>query len=662
MEWLAGAVAGHRSAIRAGLAWGLGLLLCAPLWASSRDLQRALESGDFSSLSIEALMSIQVVSVSKQLEPLQHAAAAIYVLTGEEMRRAGARNLPEALRLVPGLSVARVDAHTWVVTARGFASTLADKLEVLMDGRSLYTPLFSGVYWDVQDSFLADIDRIEVIRGPGAALWGANAVNGVINIVTRSAADSQGALVSADLGGDGDLKNFAAARYGGRVGTRGHFRVYAKSSDYQAQEMVGSTDANDAWHRRRTGFRTDWRLSATDTLTVQGDAYWGNSRIRSSGLEEEVSGNNLITRWSRIASDGDGFSLQLYYDRTDRDNHFTLAEDRDTYDLDFRHHFSVGERQQWVWGGGYRRSEDEIVNHLPAVLAFTPSSRSTETVNLFVQDQIQLLRERAKLTLGVKVEDNDFTGTELQPSARLTYLPTATQTLWAAVSRAVRMPNRVDHNVRSVLDESPTGIVSGSEDFESEEVIAYELGYRSLLSEHLNLDVALYYNEYEQLRGLDNTPVLRPIPQDPLISNEGSGHGSGIETVLHWHAAQYWTLIAAYTYQDLQFSADSGSSDTFIETNNRRDPRNQALLRSLWDISDRWQLDAALRYVDALPDEGVPAYTELNARLAWLAASDLEFALVGNNLLDRAHPEFDISSGVEISRSIHGIVTWRYSD
>ncbi len=506
-------------------------------WSTNAESAEMLPD-DLSTLSLESLMNIEVTSVSKRAENLTSAAAAVFVLSGEEIRRSGVRSLPEALRLVPGVTVAQIDAHTWAVTARGFNSSLSDKLEVLLDGRSLYTPFFSGVYWDEKNTFMQDIERIEVIRGPGATLWGANAVNGVINIITKSASDTQGTVVEGGAG-SGGVSRFAGARHGGKLGESGHYRAYVQTFEYDENQRRSGIDAQDGGDLSQLGFRSDWTRGERDAFTVQGDLYEGTAEEQ---VDTQMEGYNLIGRWTRQLSETSEWSVQFFYDHYLRDDPTSnYQEERDTYDVDFSHRFRWLPKHEIVWGGGYRRSSDDIESFL-----FDPASRTLETYNLFIQDQIDL-SDKLKLTIGSKFEQNDFTGFEIQPSLRFAYLVDDQHTFWGAISRAVRTPNRVDHD----LFVPP--VVVGSSDFESETVIAYELGYPTFLRDNLTLDTAIYYNVYDNLRGVNNSLAT------PEVSNEGDGEGYGLETSAVWRLSDELTVRGSYNYQYVDFNAKSGS-------------------------------------------------------------------------------------------------------
>ncbi|HEY2737950.1 MAG TPA: TonB-dependent receptor, partial [Thermoanaerobaculia bacterium] len=418
------------------------VLAAAPLPVPTAQVAQAVDPAELKNLSIEELMQLDVTSVSRRSERLSQAAAAIAVITQEDLRRSGVTNLPDALRLVNSLFVGRSSQRDWAITARGFAITTANKLLVLIDGRSIYTPLFSGTFWDVQDTLLEDVDRIEVIRGPGATLWGANAVNGIINIITKRAADTQGGLAVAGAGHPLE-RGFGALRYGGTVGESGHYRVYGKGFDRGPLELAGGASADDPMHMGQGGFRTDWGEGKADAFTLQGDAYDG--RIgQALGGDTRVDGGNLLGRWSRHVAAGSDLDLQLYWDRTHRLIPETFEEHRDTFDLDLQNHLRVGERHDVVWGFGLRRTQDEVINS--AAVAFLPSRQSQDLYSVFAQDEIGL-RDDLHLTAGAKLEHNSYTGFELQPNVRMTWVLNDRRTVWGAVSRAVRTPTRLDENI-----------------------------------------------------------------------------------------------------------------------------------------------------------------------------------------------------------------------
>ncbi|HVR99809.1 MAG TPA: TonB-dependent receptor [Thermoanaerobaculia bacterium] len=608
---------------------------------------------DLKDLSLEELMEIDVTSVSRRSERFSGVPAALTVLTADEIRRSGANSLPEVLRLATGLHVARADGRTWAISARGFNITTANKLLVLIDGRTVYTPLFSGVFWDVQDTLLDDIERIEIIRGPGATLWGANAVNGVINIITRSAGTTQGGLAIA--GGGTEERAFGGVRYGAPLGERGHYRAYAKYSDRDALQRASGADARDPMWLGQGGFRSDWRGSDADTFTLQGDAYTGRSgeAIRD---DSDVDGSNLLGRWSRAFSDTSNMELQVYWDRTHRHIPGLFEEHLDTWDLDFQHSLRLAGRHDVVWGFGYRLMRDRVGNG--SVVAFLPPRRTMELGSVFAQDEIELVADRLRLTVGSKLEYNDSTGLEVQPNVRLSWTPDERRTLWGAVSRAVRTPTRIDEDfvVYSVEGDIFT---QGSRDFDSEKLLAYELGFRSQLRPDLSLDVATFYNVYDDLRSQEQAPGGGP----PItLANNLEGETYGVELRSYWQATPRWRWHASYVYLEKDLRVLPGSTDVTGGKGEGNDPRHRASLRSSLDLADGVELDGWLRYVDELPFPEVPSYLELDLRLGWRPTEDLELALVGQNLLHESHPEFGVPTPIrpEVERGVYGKATWRF--
>lgn len=641
--------------------------------------------GELTELSLEQLMNIDVTSVSKKEERLFDAPAAIYVLTNEDIRRSGATTIPEALRMVPGLEVAQIDANKWAITARGFNTLFANKLLVLIDGRSVYTPFFSGVYWDVQDVMLEDIDRIEVIRGPGATLWGANAVNGVINITTKSAKETQGVLATTGFGSH--EQGFGAARYGGKIGDTLHYRVYAKYFNRENFVDLQGRDAPDDWDMIRGGFRFDWALAERDNVTLQGDLYDGDvggtenalsftppfSRVRR--VDEDTLGGNVIGRWTHTLSERSSTSLQLYYDRTERE--FTFRERRDTYDVDFQHDIAFGERHAVVWGLGYRLTSDDLRPLTGTLGSLDPSSRNDQLFSLFAQDQIRLIPERLALTLGSKFEHNDYSGFEVQPSIRLVWTPSQRHTVWGAVSRAVRTPSRVEENFRltTAVIPLPDGLPSsidlfGNRDLKAEELMAYELGYRMQPLDRLSVDIAAFYNVYDDLSSIEpGVPAFTftPVPHlsIPLIfKNKAHGETYGVEVASTLVATEWWRLMAGYTWLEMQLHKTPGSLASGVTDPERQSPHNQFNFRSFIDLPWRLQFDTMLYYVDNLPAFGTSSYFRLDLRLGWQPTEQLDFSLVGQNLNNRRHDEFGqvLGSGApsEIERSVYGKITWKF--
>jgi iron complex outermembrane receptor protein len=626
---------------------------------------------DLKGLSLEQLMDIPVTTVARHPEKLLDAASAVQVLTQEDIRRSGATSIAQVLRLADNLQVAQKNSHDWAISARGFNTALANKLLVMIDGRTVYTPLFSGVFWDIQDYLLEDIDRIEVISGPGGALWGANAVNGVINIITKSAKDTQGSY--AEGGGGSNPEGLAGARYGGSLSSNTSFRVYGKYVDRGDEVASDGAAVSDAWHQERGGFRLDSDPSARDTLTAQGDFYDGREDEPTGGTAT-TSGGNLLGRWSRKFSDTSDMSLQSYLDRThlvDPEPALTLAtlslappgmlqDDLTTYDIDFQHRFPLGSSNRIVWGLGYRYTHD-LVSNAPGI-GFLPTLLDQRLYSVFGQDEIAL-KSDLSFILGTKLEHNDYTGWELEPNARLRWTLIEGQALWGAVSRAVRTPSRVD---RDVFEAPPPRflLLEGGSEFASEKLIAYELGYRGQLTRRLSSSISTFYNLYSDLRSTSFTPAtVLPF----YFANNLEGRTYGMEFSADYRVLDNWSLHAGYTLLREHLWVKPGQADINDAHNETADPEHQFSLRSSLDLPRQVQLDTTLRWVDTLlinngPTTGmVPSYAELDARLAWHATHQLDLSVAGQNLLHDRHPEYGFpdSSRVEIARSVYAKVTWR---
>jgi iron complex outermembrane receptor protein len=603
-------------------------------------------------LTVEQLMDIEVTSVSKRPEKLSSAASAIQVITGDDIHRSGATSIPEALRLASNLEVAQIDSRQWAVTSRGFNNVFADKMLVLIDGRTVYTPLYAGVYWDVQDMALDDLDRIEVISGPGATQWGANAVNGVINITSKSAKDTQGGLITA--GGGTELRETGGVRYGGQVAPGVYYRVYGKYFDRGDTIRPNGRNGDDAWRMGQGGFRMDWDRGTGTTLTVQGDLYNGTA-TRAGPDNTGMSGSNLLGRWSRDLGENSDMKLQVYYDRTHRSIPGSFTQGLETYDVDFQHRFPLGQQHDIVWGFGYRMVDDDVIN-TPAN-AFLPPRVTRQWFNSFLQDEISLSDDRLHLTLGSKIEHNDYTGYELEPSLRVAWSPTKTQTLWSAVSRAVRTPSRIDRDLFSPA--TPPYRIAGGPNVVSEKLLAYELGYRVQVAPQLALSLATFYNDYQDLRSLE---PLTPPAAFPVMVNSGLlGYSTGAELTAEWRVTPAWRLHAGYTELHVHSEPQPGLPDRVSGRNVANDPSHQFRLRSLWDLSARWQLDATARAVSRINNQSVPGYAELDLRLGWLPFEAVELSVTGQNLLHNEHAEFNPpGSRREIPRGVYGKATWRF--
>ncbi|HSW06795.1 TonB-dependent receptor plug domain-containing protein [Aquabacterium sp.] len=641
---------------RRAVASRLLLLTLAAQGAASAASAVPSPASALSRLSLEELANIEISSVSKRTERLADAPAAAYVITREDIRRFGATSLAEALRLAPNLQVARSNANTYAISARGFNATGANKLLVLIDGRTVYTPLTAGVFWDMQDVMLEDIERIEVVSGPGGTLWGTNAVNGVINILTRPAAETPGTLLSAAAGTD---DRGAALRHGWRIGPETSARLYAKRTDYDATSTARGSDVVDAWHLQQAGLRLDHRDDGS-SWTLQGDAYDGKSDV--AGGERTVAGANLLARWNRALGPDAGLQLQAYYDRVQRHQLAGLGTfnlDLDTVDVDVQHHLAWGAMHDIVWGAGYRSMEHRTAGN--PLLQFQPAERKLSLVNVFAQDTLRIA-ERIKLTLGVKAERNSFTGVELQPTLRLAWKPSDERLVWAALSRAVRTPSPVDRdfvvlvNLNIADPSSPyNGRLLGGPDFVAERVNAYELGYRTQPTANLSYSASAFYNDYTRLRSIE-----RRASGDFVLGNQIAAHTYGIELWGRLRVNERWQLSAGYNRLVERFRFEAGSTDPGQAAAGANDPRYQASLRSQHDLPRDVSLDIGLRAVGALPNPAVPRHVALDLRLAWAVSPGLELSLAGFNLLDAQHPEFGSArSRSEIGRSANLRLVWK---
>jgi iron complex outermembrane receptor protein len=607
----------------------------------------------YRTMSIEELMEVEVTSASRRPERLAMAPSAIQVVEGDDIRRSGATDLPEALRLAPNLQVAQVNASQWAISARGFDNVLANKLLVMIDGRTVYTPFYAGVFWDVQHVLLEDVERIEVVSGPGGALWGANAVNGVISVLTKDAEATQGTYATASVGTA--RKDFAALRSGGRIAPDLYLRVYGQRFDNDSTVDGDGHDAKDDWGLTQGGFRADWKPGA-DTLTLQGDAYDGEPDP-DGGKPVVVRGANTLGRWRRVLSAGADVQVQAYYDWTWRDLRNGFSEDLVTYDFDAQHRFQLGRRNEVVWGLGCRLMEDTVQN-LDG-FAVTPADERLHLYSGFAQDDITIVMERLHLILGTRIEHNDFTGVEHQPSGRLAWTPTERDAVWAAVSRAVRTPARLDTDF--TLSLSPTfPVIVTSRDFDSETVLAYELGWRTQPLETLSVSAASFYNRYDHLRSAEPGPPPFGLPL--TFANGVEGETYGLELSGECQVTGAWRLRGGCTFMRKHLRTKPGSNDANDASAESDDPESQYLLQSTLDLPWRMDLDAVARYVAPLPDPHVPGYVGLDLRLASRPTANLEFAVVGQNLIGDRHPEFVPASPAprEIERSVYGSLAARW--
>ena len=649
------------------IAW-LGVVLFSfPAEALAQDSDK-FDIEDILKADIDQLMQLSVTTVAGVEQEWFTTPAAIDVITGDEVRRTGHRSLAEALRMSPGVFVGRINSQATSVGMRGFNGGLANKTLVLIDGRSVYDPLFSGSFWNVQDVLLEDLDRIEVIRGPGATLWGANAVNGVINVITKSARDTQGWYVS---GGAGTYEHaFGEARYGGAIGDNAWYRVYGKYFDRDHFVTADGESGHDDWDMGRGGFRFDAEGDNDITYTLQGDIY-DSTQIGERLLLLPVpnqhllftqdirdgrnSGGNTLFRIQKDVEQERGWSLQGYYDRTERVTNAGFRVHRDTYDIEWRHYFPLGERHDLMWGVAARSTSDDTWPGPNTIL--DPASRTLDRFNSFIQDTITLAPDRWFAMIGSKFTYNTYTDFEIQPSGRLWWTPSDRHTFWGAISRPVRVPSRIEREGTLVFGYVDTGLAGGGppsgvfaplgvfgDDVEAENLISYELGHRVRLTHDISLDTALYYNEYDSL-------IYVPPTVLGMWNNDGAAETYGGEVALTWRVADNWRVESSYTFVDVQVHGPIFTQD---EENT---PHHLAQLRSYLNVTKDVELNSALYYIDRVSSADADAYLRLDVGLIWYVNPNLELAVWGMNLLDPSHPEF---SGLEVERSAFFQATLRF--
>jgi iron complex outermembrane recepter protein len=670
------------------------LLSCGPALAQKPD--RGTAAGvDLTTLNIEDLMNVKVTSASKKEQKLSRTAAAIVVITQEDIRRSGATNIPDVLRMAPGMNVAQINGSTWAISARGFNQQFSNKLLVMIDGRVVYTSNFAGVFWDtVLDFPLEDIARIEVIRGPGGTVWGANAVDGVINILTKNASETRGGMVVAE-GGNIDQEG-GMVQYGGEVKQGTDYRVYAKYFNRANLLDLNGQNGADGWHQLRGGFRMDSALSSKDSLMVEGDIVTGREgelgfvlpSVTSPGFVAEseqinLGNGSLESVWNHVFSERSDTSLQISFDRHKRDDPQN-PETRDTLDFGFQHHIALGGRQDVVWGLGYRYTTDLILGSLTVFM--NPASTAHQVFDGFFQDEIALVPDQLYLTGGMKLEHNSYTGFEFMPSVRMTWAPNAHHMLWLAVSRALRAPSRNDTNLVLNIGDIGTGPggvpellrLYGNPQYRDERLIAYEMGYRTAIGDHLSIELAAHFNDYDNLQTTEPFapfPEATPAPAHVVfpLRYENLMHGEthGLEIAANWKVTDRWTLAPGYTFEQIHMHTDPSSADTvtgpFVEG---AVPDHTAQIRSHFEPRKSLALDAAAYEVSQLNNQGpasnvtIPAYTRLDVGLTWKPGEQTSFSLVGQNLLQDHHLEFEDVNGAlqssQIRRSGYAKVTWRF--
>ena len=653
--------------------WPLALTICLSTTLFAGDDTTTQDKSD---ISIEQLMNVEITSASKKEQKLTDTAASVFVITRDMIRRSGLTSIPEVLRLAPGVEVARIDGSKWAISIRGFSTPLANKLLVLVDGRSVYNDTFSGVYWAAQDMPLEEVERIEVVRGPVAAIWGANAVNGVINIITRSPRETRGATLTA--GGGGDMAGYGSASYSTPLGDRGYVRFY---SGYRGHDpMQGPSGSNEGdWIHRTGGFRMEFDLSASDSLSFEGQGYTGNEndvinylspfRYNPGPLQREplfYSGGSIVGEWKHAISDRSWFTIRSYYDHygeteTDVDKSLNVG------DVEMEHHFKFSPRHELVWGLGYRGSDHESVKGLP--IYFLPAH--TNLFSGFVQDEYSLIPDRLHLVAGTEVQHNSFTGFEIQPSLRLLWQPSRRYSTWAAVSRAVRTPGVVETNsVYSFVDYDlgkvfPV-VAKGTPDLGSETLLGYELGQRVSLGRRLSLDLSAFYNFYKHMviEAPSNISIDPRgfVAMSNIYANIGSAHTYGGDASLELSPAKNWTLRGGYSWLKIvpwDYSQRLSSNEVPGPT----DPQHQAQLHSNWDLTRTVQFDTSLYYTGSIPAFGIPDHWRTDIRLGWRPSRHLEFSVAGQDLLSPEHPEFlweVYSRTMEVTRGVTGYVRWSF--
>jgi len=648
------------------------------------------QATDLTQKSIEDLMNINVTSVSKKEQKTSETAAAVFVISGEDIRRTGALNIPDLLRQVPGLDVAQIDGSQWAISARGFNGQYSNKLLVLNDGRTVYNTVFAGVLWDSQNVPLESIERIEVIRGPGAAVWGSNAVNGVINIITKSAGETQGG--SVDAGAGDAVTGPETIRYGGKARGLGAYRVYAEGFQAGSLPTHAGLDGQDDWRLVHGGFRTDKSLSAKDSLTTEGDVAQGDAGALATvpvSLQPPVTATvalrnrywdwNLLTRWKRTISPRSETSLQIYFDRTTRGD-TTYSIDPNTFDIDFQHHVAWGSRQDIVWGLGSRQSADGT--HPNLRISFTPQKRTTNLFSIYAQDEITILPDRLRLSVGARLEHNGYTGFDLEPSARLAWSLNSKNMVWSAVSGAVRTPARSDRDIRLNYYALPGSIETGylpilvsffgNPSEKNERLTAFEAGYRNNWTSSFSLDTAVFYNRYCNLESVEpgaTAVEMNPSPPHLLIptfyGNGMYGETHGAELFANWKAASHWTLSPGYAFLSMHLHTIASSLDISSAAGvEGGKPDHQAQLRSSVSLPKNLQWNVSAYFVNRIPAQSVPAYTRLDTGLTWRAGQRISISAVGQNLFSDHHLEYSGPNSTVLPglmrRSAYAKISWSF--
>lgn len=626
-------------------------------------------------LSVD-IADLTVTSASRREEKLENTPAAVYVITHEDLIRTGVTNIPDALRMVPGLEVAQSSSSNWAVTSRGFNGVLSDKLLVMIDGREIYTPVHSGVYWEDQTTLINDIDRIEVIRGPGSSLWGANAVNGVINIITKSAADTQGNYASAGIGSN---MGFAEARHGGETDDGTFYRAYGQYYNYGPLDRMNGGSNSDSWYRGQGGFGVDGTPTSKDSYTLQGDAYGGQQNtpealptqqsIPFSVLADPNDtsyGGNVLARWNHQVSNDASTSLQAYIDHYSLLQQDIAEQHVSTADIQFQNNIKLDDRNNFVWGAEGRLNYEDLMGTFGANVL--QSYETHYILSTFAQDEYALIPKTLFFTLGSKLEYNDETNFEFEPNARLAWHISDTQMAWAAVSRAVRTPSSIEQDVSLYAGTLPTSpptilVLNGNSNQKDEDLIAYEIGHRIQPVHDVSFDTTAYYNVFTNLLAVGAPGALIPGPggteiQPYTINNLGSGHVYGVEEAVNWNVLSNWRLAGSYTY--LVMELDEPPTDTAsVMAEDGLAPTNQFSIRSYWNITNTVQWDNMLYYVSAIQSPA-DAYFRYDTRIGWHITPGVEVSIIGQNLLDSSHVEWVAFPQAEVPRTVLARVAWNF--
>jgi len=659
----------------------LGVLSLSVFLLFSLSARAQMQSPDLTQMTLEDLLEVKVTTVAKKPQTLARTAAAVYVITAEEIARSGLTSIPEVLRLAPGVQVAQIDSSTWAIAIRGFNSEFSNKLLVMIDGRTVYLPSYSGVLWNIEDFSLQEVERIEVVRGPGAAVWGANAVNGVINIITRNAKDTQGGLLAATAGSYDQA--IATLRYGGKVGGAA-YRASARYEDRGTLARAGGSGNQDRWALERARLRGDWDLNPQNSLMLEGELFQSESHdqipipildppsVVAVNTAYYYTGGSLLLRWNHTSAGGSQTTLQAFYDRAHDEGHGNFASTDQTWDFDFQQQTHVARRNDLVWGLGLRFVEEETT---PSPnLFFVPNNHNTKLFSAFAQDEIQLVANHLWFTLGSKFEHNTYTGGEFEPNARLLWELNSRHSVWAAVSRAVRTPSTYEEAVHfnTSAFPGPDGLPAlvtafGNPAFESEKLIAYEAGYRAQLGKRTSLDVALFRNAYNDISSLlAGQPFFDPDPTPhvvfPLILGgfmQAYGHGGEVSAALS--PARCWKLTASYSLLHLSLVPVPAEA---VPTISNGYPQHQWQAHSYFTLAKKWQLDAGVYSFAHLPGQPVQGYSRVDAHLGWSPNETLRLNLGLQNLLAPRHLEFfepnRLTEPGEVRRAVYGKVIWSF--